>query len=576
MKSTLLFFSLATLLLLFTNCGKGEFNVAIPPVSVEDLPSTLDDPFLEYQWHIQNTGQRIFAVAAGTSGNDLNLQSTWGQGYYGNGVRVLVSDDGIESSHEDLNANYLYGNLSKNFTRTAPYVVDTAEPIQFSDNHGTSVTGLIAAVGWNHRGARGVAPRAKFASANFMSDAVSRTFDKVVEQARGDFHIFNQSWGGIQDSLDEIDSSYRAQLLYGVTNYRSGRGSVYVKAAGNSYLLPVERNADRFELGNANFDSSNSTPYTVNVAALAAEAISASYSSPGTNLWISSFGGEDGVQKPAMMTTDRSGCVLGYATSGTSSTLAFQKGTNNVNCKYNSTFNGTSSAAPVASGAVALMLEANPNLTWRDVKHILATTAAQVHATASSFENPLYSQSPTNYANHRSPTGYVYEQGWVTNGSGFNYHNWYGFGRVNVDAAVSMAKTYSSTLGTFTDTNWNASHRQTGLSLAIPDFSATGVTSTINVVTNLRIEAVQLRLAATHANIGTLAVELTSPAGTKSIVINMNSALEGLANFANETLLVNTFYQEMSAGTWTLKVIDGRTGSTGTLTDWSLNFFGAP
>ncbi|MEK6775177.1 MAG: S8 family serine peptidase [Bdellovibrionota bacterium] len=562
------------LILFFTNCGKDGFDVTSPPLSVEDPPSALDDPLLDSQWHLKNTGQKVFATTAGTSGNDLNLQTTWSSGIYGSGITVLISDDGLESTHEDLKSNYLPGLYSKNYTKSAPYLAATSEPLATTDNHGTSVAGLIAAVGWNHRGGRGVAPKAQIACANFMSDNVARTIDRMVDQASGDYHIFNQSWGSTQDAVDEMDSTYKAQLLYGVTNYRGGKGSIYVKAAGNSFLLEVARNADKIELGNANFDSTNASPYTLNIAALAAIPIAASYSTPGANVWVAAPGGEDGASKPAMVTTDRTSCNLGYATS--TSTLAFEKGTNNVFCKYNATFNGTSSAAPVASGAIALILEANPQLTWRDVKYILAKTATKIHASVPSFENPLYSSSPTTYADHKSPVGYVYEQSWITNGASFNFHNWYGFGRINVDAAVALAKTYVSTLGTYTNTNWNAAHKRSSLGLAIPDYNAAGVSDTLNVATNIKIEAVQLRLAITHTNIGTLAVELTSPAGTKSIVINMNNALEGLANYSNETLLINTFYQESTAGNWVLKAIDGRTGTTGTLTEWSLNFIGAP
>ncbi|WP_152986643.1 S8 family serine peptidase, partial [Pseudovibrio sp. POLY-S9] len=39
---------------------------------------------------------------------------------------------------------------------------------------------------------------------------------------------------------------------------------------------------------------------------------------------------------------------------------------------------GTSFAAPIVSGVVALMLEANPLLGWRDVQEILALSAKQV------------------------------------------------------------------------------------------------------------------------------------------------------------------------------------------------------
>ena len=44
---------------------------------------------------------------------------------------------------------------------------------------------------------------------------------------------------------------------------------------------------------------------------------------------------------------------------------------------YTSRFNGTSAAAPIVTGVIALMLEANPNLTYRDVQEILVRSAAE-------------------------------------------------------------------------------------------------------------------------------------------------------------------------------------------------------
>lgn len=41
---------------------------------------------------------------------------------------------------------------------------------------------------------------------------------------------------------------------------------------------------------------------------------------------------------------------------------------------------GTSAAAPLAAGMIALMLQAQPCLTWRDVQHIIAMAAVKVRA----------------------------------------------------------------------------------------------------------------------------------------------------------------------------------------------------
>ena len=170
MKNLLgLLFSFTTLLLLFTNCGKQGFNVINPPASSENTLSSLDDPFMDYQWHLINTGQKVFSLNAGTVGNDLNLRTTWGNGIYGQGIKILVSDDGIESAHEDIAGNYLSGLFSKDYSKPTPFLSSTAEPLNAGDSHGTSVARFIAAVGWNPLGGRGVAPQAKLVLDDCMS-----------------------------------------------------------------------------------------------------------------------------------------------------------------------------------------------------------------------------------------------------------------------------------------------------------------------------------------------------------------------------------------------------------------------
>ncbi|MFM6930353.1 MAG: proprotein convertase P-domain-containing protein, partial [Bdellovibrio sp.] len=110
----------------------------------------------------------------------------------------------------------------------------------------------------------------------------------------------------------------------------------------------------------------------------------------------------------------------------------------------------------------------------------------------------------------------------------------------------------------------------------IPDNSATGGSTTLTVApgSNVKIEAVRLKLSVTHADVSELAIELTSPSGTKSILMNMRNSLTGVANLANDIFLSNAFYQENSQGVWTLKVIDGKSGNAGTITSWSLDFAG--
>jgi subtilisin-like proprotein convertase family protein len=235
--------------------------------------------------------------------------------------------------------------------------------------------------------------------------------------------------------------------------------------------------------------------------------------------------------------------------------------TENTNCKYTSTFNGTSSAAPVLSGAIALILEANSNLTWRDVKHILITTADQVDASIPSTDITI------------NNTTYTAEPAWLTNGASHKFHNYYGFGRVNVANAVSAAKAYTSgSLGTFATTAWETNATST----SIPNEDINGASTVITTANTKTIEAVQIRVNVTHLNTGELAIELTSPAGTKSVLLTAyNGFVNKDTNLLNMILLSNAFYGENTLGNWTIKVIDANEYVIGgTLSDWSIRFFG--
>lgn len=554
----------------FTNCAKNTFEVA----------GDGGDPFLEYAWHIHNTGQKVFSKSGGLVNNDLNLLNTWSSGLSGKGITILVSDDGVEDTHEDLKDNYLYGNVSKNYTTPFPYLANSAPPIASDDDHGTSVAGLIAAVANNGVGTKGVAFGAKIATANYLSTAVTNlvgngmlSYDAItVDQAGGTFDIHNMSWGADQNTLSGTSTNFIGQVKNQASVGRNGKGTIFVKAAGNNYFVKCHGSSSDYCVGNSNFDEDNSMPYLITAGALNADGVSSSYSSPGANIWVASFGGEFGDDSPAMVTTDRMGCSKGRSVTNISSTIAFEKGGDgNSSCNYTVAFNGTSSAAPVLSGSIALILEANPHLSWRDVKHILAKTATPVEYITDG------SITPNAQLVGALPTNAVWEQVWKTNGAGRPFHNWYGFGRVNVDAAVAMAKSYTFPLGaTFMETGWGANTRS-GLSIGIPDFSATGASDTMTASVGgiTKLEAVQLRVYITHPYISDLAIELTSPSGMKSIIVNMQNSLRGIQNYQGSTMLTNAFYQENPAGNWTIRVIDGKAGNTGTLTGWSLNFFGS-
>ena len=533
-----------------------------------------NDPLYQYQWHLNNSGQTNFATNPGTSSEDINVDSVIAAGYTGNNVIVAVVDSGLEIAHEDLSANIVSGG-SWDFVGGD---TDPTNPATTGD-HGTSVAGLIASVGWNDKGGRGVAPSASLKGFNFLKNQSTVTNVNSLGAASysSDVDVFNQSYGSSPTSSSTINTTVEAQYLSGVTSLRGGKGAIYIKSSGNGFndvsgvanpCTATYGASTGLSCQNANMDPSNSIPYNIVVGALTAKGKKSSYSTAGSSVWVSAPGGEDGDDDPAMMTTDQSSCTSGYVRTGGTSTNAFNTASGgaghseNVSCNYHSSFNGTSSAAPVTSGAVALILEANSSLTWRDVKHILASTSDQVDASISTKNITI------------NGTAYAAEPAWLTNGAGYKFHNYYGFGRVNVGAAITAAKAYTAgSLGTFSTGSWVSSGT---INTAIPDNSATGASSTKSVSDSKTIEAVQVKINISHVNSGVYAIELTSPAGTKSMIFNPLNYFRGSSNFTNFVILSNAFYGESSSGNWTIKIVDGHpvVDGNGTLTNWSIKIFG--
>ncbi|XOV90693.1 MAG: S8 family serine peptidase [Pseudomonadota bacterium] len=554
------------------------FADSVPVTVTLDLRT---DPLYKHQWHLDNTGQAAFASAGGGIGEDINVDVVIAAGVTGTGVKVAVLDSGLQISHEDLAPNVIQGG-SFNFSDQSNDPTPNPPPMsegQPTGDHGTSVAGLIAAKGWNSLGGRGVAPDASLLGFNVLATGNDPDFVAALggaQYAMG-VDIFNQSYGSDPTDDSKVIDVIEAQYVAGVNTLRGGKGAIYVRSAGNAFS-DVEGGdcSGANEIGiscqNSIMDPEMVLPQNITVGALAADGKKASYSTAGSAIWISAPGGEDGSNSsyveatnltPAMITTDLMGCSSGYVNATTSAVNPFEdqgKSADNPNCNYTSTFNGTSSAAPVASGAIALILEARPDLTWRDVKHILATTSTQVDASIAPLTIAL------------GDGDYIAEPAWTTNAAGFKFHNWYGFGRIDVGAAVLAAANYTlGSLGTQVVTEYDAAS-VSALGLSIPDNSVVGASNTIAVNNNLVVESVRVGLILTHPRTSDLGIELTSPSGTRSVLFTIRSVFTG-ADLEME-LMSNAFYGEPANGNWTIKVVDSLTGETGTLTDWGMRFYG--
>jgi len=581
-------------------------------LTISDIAS---DPLAEHQWHLNNTGQNAFAVNRGVSGEDINVAEAMSLQALGQGITVAVVDDGLEISHPDLKNNTVPGG-SYNL------ITGTVDPTPFADGsaHGTAVAGIIAAEGWNNIGGRGVAPEAKLIGFNFLdSDPTGavenvQTFENFAKSHGAsafsdNARVFNQSYGysiPFPDSFEVDDNE-----VYAETTLESfdGKGSIFLKSAGNgykyyrfggTYYIPgdywsAEGEANKgMPFNNSNIASPNANVYNLVVSAINAEGKLSSYSSVGANVFMTAPGGEYGQDNPAIVTTDRAGCEKGYAITEDRPSTPFHGGQHPLNqeCDYASTMNGTSSAAPNASGAVAVIMSANPELTWRDVRHILAGTATKV-------DTDIEAKSVT-IGDAEDAAEYVAIPQWEVNAAGYQFHNFYGFGRVNVGEAVKAAKNYSEDLGEYVLTDWL---NVTDLSKDIPDASLVGVSDDLTVEDDLIIEAVQIELTADHLRLPDLAVELISPAGTKSVMMTPYNGLvyqgimdardpdDFVAGYDSTPMLSNAFYGESSKGEWTIKLIDVNSGdytfvkydagyidipneAKGMLKGWSIRFHG--
>ena len=537
-----------------------------------DTEPGTQDPLFEQQWSLNNTGQVSFAANGGVAGQDLNMGQTLVDGPTGAHVQVAVVDTGLEICHPDLAANIEQG-LSYNFNASIWHGAQADDPFlpTVLGDHGTSVAGLIAAAANNGVGGRGVAPAARLRGFNLLASyaqeiALFGALGMSGESPQSnDVHVFNMSFGSI-GGAEDLPANQRNLFWIGVTRLREGRGALYVKAAGNDFNDCTKPNADRLldlstELGctAANQDGINNLPYVIVAGGFSADGKRSSYSSAGATLWVVAPAGEYGRRQPAMITTDQMGTDRGYGLYG--GPLGSDRAANPLG-DYTSIFNGTSSAAPNTSGAIALLLQTPPELTWRDVKHILAKTARQLDADIPRVR-VAFGGVPA-----------VLQHGWITNAAGYHFHNWYGFGAIDVDAAVALAATHTpNSLGVFTQ----SAPVQLAAAVTIPDHDGGGLTQTQNVTGLSRtanIEAVQLRLEVTHDNPRELGVELTSPAGTRSVINPVfNRALDGVDNSLDWTILSNAFYGESPTGEWTLNVIDAAAGNIGTLDAWSLIFY---
>lgn len=314
------------------------------------------DPEVHQQWGLYNSEYKGF---------DISVSNAWNYAT-GKGVNVAVIDQGIDYKNYDLSPNMSY----KTYTPTKDSIYrpskDCIENDTIKDDwnnlaisHGTQCAGIIAAVKSNGYGTAGVAPDSKIMNIRLHLQSSPAQAIEVIQDIKwaseNGADIISCSWQSIEgDGIRNI-------IEEALTKGREGKGCIIIKSAGNNGKWITFPGTVEGVITVANMQQDGSLHET---------------SSHGENLFITA----PGTNIRAIDSNN------GYAT-----------------------VTGTSYAAPHVAGVVALMLEIDPSLTYKEVREILAKTAKKV-------------------GNYEYDTTKEYGQ----------WNEYYGYGLVDADSAVQM------------------------------------------------------------------------------------------------------------------------------------------
>uniref|UniRef100_A0A674F2S8 Furin (paired basic amino acid cleaving enzyme) a n=1 Tax=Salmo trutta TaxID=8032 RepID=A0A674F2S8_SALTR len=446
-----------------------------------DIYTEPSDPKFTQQWYLYNANHR-----------DLNAKGAWELGYTGKGVVVSILDDGIEKNHPDLISNY---------DPDASYDVNDGDPdpqpryTQLNDNrHGTRCAGEVAAMANNGICGVGVAYNAKIGGVRMLDGEVT---DVVEAQSLSlnpqHIHIYSASWGPEDDgkTVDGPAKLAKEAFLRGVTEGRGGLGSIFVWASGN---------------GGREKDSCNCDGYTNSIYTLSISSSTQNGNVP----WYSEA------------------CSSTLATTYSSGNLnEKQIVTTDLRQKCTDTHTGTSASAPLAAGIIALALEANKNLTWRDMQHLVVRTSHPAH---------------------------LLTNDWNTNGVGRKVSHSYGYGLLDASAIVALAENWTN-VGPQKKCvlSMVAEPRNIGSHLLITK-TVDGCVGTANHVSSL--EHAQAQLTLSYNRRGNLGIYLTSPQGTRSTLLAPRPHDYSSEGFNDWAFMTTHSWDEDPRGEWTLEMVN--------------------
>uniref|UniRef100_A0A8L0DTH4 Proprotein convertase subtilisin/kexin type 5a n=1 Tax=Oncorhynchus mykiss TaxID=8022 RepID=A0A8L0DTH4_ONCMY len=424
----------------------------------------------------------------------MNIEGAWRRGHTGKGVVVSILDDGIEREHPDLRPNFdPFASYDFNGNDDDP----TPRYDSSNDNsHGTKCAGMVAAAANNSQCTVGISFNARIGGIRMLDGDVT----DIVEAQSLSFRqqhidIYSASWGPEDDgrTVEGPGPLARLALDNGIRTGRKGRGSIFVWASGNG-----GRSRDH-----CSCDGYTNSIYTISISSTTHSGARPDYLEPCPSTLASTY---------SSFSTDRQGV-----------TLDLKQGCSKEH-------SGTSVSAPMAAGVIALALEANPLLTWRDVQHIIVRTSQASHLT--------------------SPD-------WHTNGAGYQVSHLYGFGLLDAESMVKEAERWR-----LVPSQHVCKEAPTQESRTIPPglvlrsvYESTGC-SHHPLQHIVYLEHVVIRVTITHSHRGDLSVTLTSPAGTKSQLLANRPLDHSPEGFQSWEFMTTHCWGEKASGEWSLEVLD--------------------
>ncbi|KAK8861683.1 hypothetical protein IAR55_002506 [Kwoniella newhampshirensis] len=500
----------------------------------------LADPMLGLQWHLINQEMKDI---------ELNVTGLWGRGVTGEGVHVVIVDDGLDMNSEDLKNNF-FAEGSYDFNDHT----DLPLPRLSDDQHGTRCAGEIAAVPNDVCGV-GVSYSAKIAGVRILSAPISDADEAAALNYAYQLNdIYSCSWGPPDDgkSMEAPEGIILKAMVNGVQNGRDGKGSVFVFAAGNGGGVDDQ----------CNFDGYTNSIFSITVGAVDRKGLHPYYS-------------------------EMCAAMMMVAPSSGSGDHIHTTDVGENKCAH--THGGTSAAAPLAVGVFALALSVRPDLTWRDFQHI-----AVRHCVFFNPDDPDWEKTAAGRM-------FSYKYGYGRLDAGLFVEAAEKWNLVKPQAwfdspAVYLPTTFPTTTpadvsrrqedASDSDIEPTPSQNQTEPEQVIPPtgsfITEDGVTSTYEVTQGMlddsnfeRLEHITVRVWIDHQRRGDVEVEILSPNGVTSVLSRQRRFDDADTGYPGWKFMSLKHWDENPVGVWTIKVKDqNNPEKTGRFIAWSLQLWG--